>query len=1025
MATALLLLAVPTPATAAPTPKVTITDVAVTEGTGAAVNASFTIQVAPRPAACCALQVSWTTAPGSASAADFTASSGIVSLTKTTTSRVVTVPVTGDASDEPSETFVVNLSNLTGSPGSILDAQGVATITDDDAPPLLSVNNTSVTEGNAGTATATFTASLSVASANAVTFNWTTAAGTATAGVDYVAASGSRTIAAGATTATIGITVNGDVQAEGNENFGITLSTPSNATIGDGSGLATITDDDPLPVLSVNDVSVSEGNAGTTTATFTATLSAAMGNTVGFNWATAVGSATAGVDYVAASGSRTIAAGATTATIGITVNGDVLDEPDETFGITLSAPSNTTIGDGSGLATITDDDPLPSVSVNDVSVIEGNAGTTTATFTLTLSATSAKTVTLDWTTAAGSATAGVDYLAATGSRTIPAGSTTATVAITVNGDALDEPDETFGITLTNPSNATIVDGAGLATITDDDLPPTLSVDDVSVVEGNAGTTTATFTATLSSMSAKTITFDWATTAGSATQDVDYAAAGTSGTITAGSTGVQMIVTVNGDVTDELDETFEIILATPSNATIADGSGIGTITDDDQPPALSVDDVAVTEGNSGTATATFNVTLSAASGKTVTVGWTTADDDATQPSDYTAASGTLTFVPGDTSESIPVSVLGDITAELDETFDIILATPSNATITDGSGLGTITDDELLAVVDIDEPTLVEGQSGTATLGFSVTLSHQATFPVTVDWSTSAGTATSGTDYLGASGTVMFAPMETSKTVLITVFGDTTFERGETLMLDLSNGLGAPIGDVRGIGTIANDDAAPVVSVANASVVEGNAGTSLLHFTVSLAGASDIAASVDYATAGGTATTGSDFVPVSGTLTIPGGTTTGTVNVLVNGDVVYETRETLSMTLNNPIDATVGDGVAQGAIVNNDKMRTALTLKVVRRSHDVIAKGLLEPTKSGHRVTATLYRKQGTRYVKVSAKTVPIRYIRDRDGDNKKDGTYTVSFLRPKAQGTYEIVVRFKGTATYKPCTRLRIFTLPRS
>src|SRR5687768_15902294 len=183
VAAALLLLAVPTSAAAAPTPKLTITDVAVTEGTGAAVNASFTIQVAPRPAACCALQVSWATAPGSASAADFTASSGTVSLTKTTTSRVVTVPVTGDASDEPSETFVVNLSNLTGSPGSILDARGVATITDDDAPPLLSVNDTSVTEGNAGTATATFTASLSAASANAVTFNWTTAVGTATAGV--------------------------------------------------------------------------------------------------------------------------------------------------------------------------------------------------------------------------------------------------------------------------------------------------------------------------------------------------------------------------------------------------------------------------------------------------------------------------------------------------------------------------------------------------------------------------------------------------------------------------------------------------------------------------------------------------------------------------------------------------------------------------------------------------------------------------------------------------------------------------
>ncbi len=94
-----------------------------------------------------------------------------------------------------------------------------------------------------------------------------------------------------------------------------------------------------------------------------------------FDWATAAGTATAGTDYVAASGSRTIAAGATTTTIAVTVNGDVLDEANETFGVTLSNPGNATIGDGSGLGTITDDDAAPTLSVDDVTVLEGNAGT--------------------------------------------------------------------------------------------------------------------------------------------------------------------------------------------------------------------------------------------------------------------------------------------------------------------------------------------------------------------------------------------------------------------------------------------------------------------------------------------------------------------------------------------------------------------------------------------------------------------------------------------------------------------------
>ena len=188
---------------------------------------------------------------------------------------------------------------------------------------------------------------------------------------DYVTASGSRTIAAGATTATVAITVNGDVTDEINEGFTLILSNPGNATIADGSGTGTITDDDAAPTLSVNDVSVTEGNAGTTTATFTVSLSAASGNAVTFDWATAAGTAAAGVDYVTASGSRTIAAGATTTTVAITVNGDVTDEANETFTVGLSNPANATIADGSGAGTITDDDAAPTLSIDDVSVDRG------------------------------------------------------------------------------------------------------------------------------------------------------------------------------------------------------------------------------------------------------------------------------------------------------------------------------------------------------------------------------------------------------------------------------------------------------------------------------------------------------------------------------------------------------------------------------------------------------------------------------------------------------------------------------
>jgi large repetitive protein len=673
--------------------------------------------------------------------------------------------------------------------------------------------------------------------------------------------------------------------------------------------------------------------------------------------------------------------------------------------------------------------PTPSVTITDVAVTEGTGSAVNASFTIQANPRPrASTLQVSWATAPGSATAPADFTSSSGTVSLTKVAFSKVVTVPVIGDASDEPNETFVVNLTNlvGTPGVIGDAQGVASITDDDQPPTISVNNVSVTEGDTATVTATFTASLSVVSANAVTFDWATAVGSATQGVDYVASSGSRTIAAGATAATVGITVNGDILDEADETFDITLSDPGNATIADGSGLGTITDDDPLPLLSIDDVSLTEGNAGTSIATFAVTLSAASGKTVTVGWATADDGAAQPADYTTSSGTLTFVPGDMSKPIPVTVNGDLSAELDETFSVNLSAPSNATLGDANGVGTIVDDANLPVIDIDDSTIAEGQSETGPITFSVTLSNPAALPVTVDWSTADGTAANGVDYLQDNGTVTFASNDTTETITVTVNGDASYEGDETLLLDLSNATGvAPIGDPQGIGTIANDDAAPIVSVTNASVVEGNAGTSLLTFAVSATGATDVDASVDFATAGTTASAGSDFVSTSGTLTIPAGTANGTIDVIVNGDVTYESNETLSLTLSNPADATVGDGTGQGTIVNNDKMTTALTLKVVRKPRAVIANGLLEPTRSGHRVTSTLFRKRGTKFVKVAAKTVRVRYFKDRDGDGKKDGAYTVTFVRPKAQGSYKVLVRFNGTATHKPCSRSLVFTLPAS
>jgi hypothetical protein len=225
-----------------------------------------------------------------------------------------------------------------------------------------------------------------------------------------------------------------------------------------------------LPTLSINDVSVTEGNTGTTVAVFTVTLSASSTQTVTVNYATANGTATAGSDYTAASGTLTFAPGTTSRTLSVIVAGDTQSEANETFFVNLTSPSNATIADGQGQGTIVNDDGLPTLSINNVTVTEGNAGTTTsAVFTVSLSAASAQTVTVHYGTADGTATvANNDYIATSGTLTFAAGARSQTLSVTVNGDNVKESPETFYVSLSNPTNATIATARGRATIANDD-----------------------------------------------------------------------------------------------------------------------------------------------------------------------------------------------------------------------------------------------------------------------------------------------------------------------------------------------------------------------------------------------------------------------------------------------------------------------------------------------------------------------------------------------------------------------------
>ena len=343
----------------------------------------------------------------------------------------------------------------------------------------------------------------------------------------------------------------------------------------------------------------------------------------------------------------------------------------------------------------------------------------------------------------------------------------------------------------------------------------ISLNDVSLAEGDAGQTAFRFTVSLDQAQSAPVTVDYSTADGTATAPSDYTAANGTVTFAPGETAKTVTVQVNGDTTVEPDETFTVNLAnTVGNATIADAQATGTIVNDDvieQPARISINDASLVEGNTGQTAFPFVVTLDRAHSAPVTVDYATGDGTATAPDDYTATSGTLTFAPGETAKTVTVQVNGDTTVEPNESYAVNLSNAAgNATIADAQGVGTIVNDDQVAPppparISINHVTMAEGNAGQTAFRFTVSLDAPQLVPVTVDFATANGTATAPSDFTATSGTVTFAPGETTKTVTVQVNGDTRKEPNETFNLNLANATGnATIADGQALGTIVTDD-----------------------------------------------------------------------------------------------------------------------------------------------------------------------------------------------------------------------------
>ena len=620
----------------------------------------------------------------------------------------------------------------------------------------------------------------------------------------------------------------------------------------------------------------------------------------------------AGSDYTSTSGTLRFDAGETRQTLAVPTLEDATAEETEGFTVQLREPSGATVTDGTATGTITDDDDPPGLVIDDAPAVrEGES----AEFVVRLSAPSGVAVTVAYATMDGTAVAGSDYTSTSGTLRFDAGETRQTLAVPTLEDATAEETEGFTVQLREPSGATVTDGTATGTITDDDDPPGLVIDDAPAVrEGES----AEFVVRLSAPSGVAVTVAYATMDGTAVAGSDYTS--TSGTLRfdAGETRQTLAVPTLEDATAEETEGFTVQLREPSGATVTDGTATGTITDDDDPPGLVIDDApAVREGES----AEFVVRLSAPSGVAVTVAYATMDGTAVAGSDYTSTSGTLRFDAGETRQTLAVPTLEDATAEETEGFTVQLREPSGATVTDGTATGTITDDDDPPGLVIDDaPAVREGESAE----FVVRLSAPSGVAVTVAYATMDGTAVAGSDYTSTSGTLRFDAGETRQTLAVPTLEDATAEETEGFTVQLREPSGATVTDGTATGTITDDDDPPGLVIDDAPAVrEGESA----EFVVRLSAPSGVAVTVAYATMDGTAVAGSDYTSTSGTLRFDAGETRQTLAVPTLEDATAEETEGFTVQLREPSGATVTDGTATGTITDDAQRRIEVVNDVV--------------------------------------------------------------------------------------------------
>ena len=481
---------------------------------------------------------------------------------------------------------------------------------------------------------------------------------------------------------------------------------------------------------------------------------------------------------------------------------------------------STNVNDNTKEIMIKDDDPT--LTISSQSILEGSGGNNTMRFEVAISSAPLEDVTVDFVASSGTAIKDADFIRDDGTLTFPAGvATPQPILVVINPDSIDEDDEEFNITLSNPTGGAKIGGTGIAvgTIEDDDYAPVLSINSEKIEEGDSGEKNITFTATLTHASSRNVTFEYSTIGITATAGEDYIAViDEEATIRAGEVSLPINVKVKGDEINESDETFTVDLAIAVNATISESSGIGTgtIISDDTPAFHVVNTESLEDSNGLGGQIVFEITLSPAFDDNSSVQFTTvkgATDSATRGMDFEAVDKIVEFKVGERSKTVIVNLENDDLDEDDEEFTVRLSNNSDRTAIVGNGLakGKILDNDGVINLEISDAEIIEGNSGETMMEFTVTFEDEKPSgrDVRVRYNTadltSEGVADDETDYNPViDGALLFIPGTTTRTLSIIINGDDEFEPDEEFYVVLSEATNATITRNIGTGIIRNDD-----------------------------------------------------------------------------------------------------------------------------------------------------------------------------------------------------------------------------